>query len=141
MTMKRYVVAYDGSANSKKALELAADLAKSVPAEILLVTVCDPILQQFEDVCLSSDMEREYEQHFAGKAEEGRKYCETNGVKVQAKILKGHPADVIIQFANQENADLIVSGTRGLGGFGQLLLGSVAHKLVTYSPIPVLIVR
>ena len=141
MNGKRYVVAYDGSVNSKKALELAVDLAQSVSAEIFLVTVCDQILQQFEDVSLSMEMEREYEQHFADKAEEGRIYCESKGIKAHTQVLLGHPADEIIQFARQEKADLIVSGTRGLGGFAQLLLGSVAHKLVTYSPVPVLIVK
>ncbi|HWR39016.1 MAG TPA: universal stress protein [Patescibacteria group bacterium] len=141
MGMKRYIVAYDGSENSKKALALATDLAKSVSAEIFLVTVCDQILQQFEDVSLSPDMERDYEQHFADKAAEACEYCRSQGVQAQSAVLKGHPADEIIRYAKQVNADLLVSGTRGLGGFTQLLLGSVAHKLVTYSPIPVLIVK
>ena len=141
MSMKRFVVAYDGSPNSKKALEMACGLARSVSAEVFLVTVCDHILQQFEDISLSDDTAREYEQHFTYKAAEGVEYCKGLGIAAQSEVLRGHPADEIIRYAQQIHADLIVSGTRGLGGFAQLLLGSVAHKLVTYSPVPVLIVK
>ena len=55
--------------------------------------------------------------------------------------LEGNPADAIIKYAQKINADIIICGTRGYGGFGALLLGSVAHKLVTYSKIPVLVVK
>jgi nucleotide-binding universal stress UspA family protein len=47
----------------------------------------------------------------------------------------------LIEHATEGGFTFLISGTRGAGGFEGLLLGSVAHKLVTYSPIPVLIVK
>ncbi|MFL6472392.1 MAG: universal stress protein, partial [Nitrososphaeraceae archaeon] len=47
----------------------------------------------------------------------------------------------IVHYAEQENIDLIVIGTIGRSGFTKLLLGSIASKVVTYAPCPVLVVR
>ena len=47
----------------------------------------------------------------------------------------------IVSYAEEENIDLIVIGTRGRSGFTKLLLGSVASKVVTYAHCPVLVVK
>jgi nucleotide-binding universal stress UspA family protein len=52
-------------------------------------------------------------------------------------IAGDHPAEVLIGHA--ENADLLVIGTRGLGGFAGMLLGSVAHQCVQHCRCPMLI--
>ena len=51
-----------------------------------------------------------------------------------SKIEDGDPAQEILECANRENADLIVVGSRGLGDFGGLLLGSVSHKVNHSAP-------
>ena len=55
--------------------------------------------------------------------------------------MKGHPAEKIIEEAEKWGADLIVMGSRGLGGFSRLLLGSVSDAVIRYSKVPVVIVR
>ena len=50
------------------------------------------------------------------------------------------PAATLIAVAKDEHADLIVTGSRGLGGFGELLLGSVSHQLVLHAPMPVVVI-
>jgi len=50
------------------------------------------------------------------------------------------PAPTLIAVANDVDADLIVTGSRGLGGFGELLLGSVSHQLVLHAPVPVVVI-
>jgi nucleotide-binding universal stress UspA family protein len=47
----------------------------------------------------------------------------------------------LVNYADQEEADLIVIGTRGRSGIGKMLLGSVASGVVTYAPCPVLVVK
>jgi nucleotide-binding universal stress UspA family protein len=50
-------------------------------------------------------------------------------------------ADAIIRYAQEKDVDLIVVGTKGRSGMSKALLGSVASKIVTYSPCSVLVVR
>ena len=141
VTGKKFIVAYDGSADSKKALALATDLAKACMAKILLVSVSSnaptAVAEGMDYGWVTIDSEKFY----TGKAEAGKKYCEEKGIEVHTEVLQGSPAEEIIKYAKQENADMIIAGTRGLGGFARLLLGSVAHQLVAYSDIPVLIVK
>jgi nucleotide-binding universal stress UspA family protein len=47
----------------------------------------------------------------------------------------------LVNYADQERADLIVIGTKGRSGISKMLLGSVASGVVTYAPCPVLVVR
>jgi nucleotide-binding universal stress UspA family protein len=49
-------------------------------------------------------------------------------------------APTLIAIASDLQADLIVTGSRGLGGFGELLLGSVSHQLVLHAPMPVVVI-
>lgn len=56
-------------------------------------------------------------------------------------VESGHPTDVIVRMAQEQNADLIVMGTRGRSGLPHLLMGSVAEKVVRLAPCSVLVVR
>lgn len=60
--------------------------------------------------------------------------------RVTAEISSGRPADEIVRVAGERNAELIVAGRRGAGGFPRLMLGSTAERLVRLSPVPVLLV-
>ena len=50
------------------------------------------------------------------------------------------PAAALIAIANDVHPDLIVTGSRGLGGFGELLLGSASHQLVLHAQVPVVVI-
>lgn len=66
-----------------------------------------------------------------------RRYPRT---RVTSEISSGRPADEIVRIGRTRNAEVIVAGRRGAGGFPRLLLGSTAERLVRLSPIPVLLV-
>ncbi|MDU2064110.1 MAG: universal stress protein [Sporomusaceae bacterium] len=140
MAGKKLIVAYDGSTDSKKALTMAVDYAKEITSEIYILSVYD-VHYALADGAYYSEFAKESEQAFEEKMTLGKKFCEEQGIAVTTEVLQGDPADEIIKYARRQKADLIITGTRGLGGFAQLLLGSVAHRLVTYSPIPVLVVK
>jgi nucleotide-binding universal stress UspA family protein len=63
------------------------------------------------------------------------------GWKTRASIVTGHPVRAILTTARKAEADLLVTGARGIGGLTGLLLGSVAEGVLDRSPISVLIVR
>ena len=75
--------------------------------------------------------------------EGAHKKAKENRVDSTAELIEDHMPvyGEIIACAERERADLIVIGTRGTSGFAKLLLGSVASGVVTYSPIPVLVVK
>jgi nucleotide-binding universal stress UspA family protein len=63
------------------------------------------------------------------------------GVKVEPVFMKGIPADKILEYAEENNIDLIVLGTHGLTGIKKFLIGSVSENVVRHSKIPVMVVR
>jgi nucleotide-binding universal stress UspA family protein len=65
-----------------------------------------------------------------------------NNIQFKSQIEKSMSVEgTIVDYAEQENIDLIVVGTKGRSGFTKLLLGSVASKVVTYAHCPVLVVK
>lgn len=131
MQNKKFIVAYDGSSYSEKALQLAADLAKTLSADIILVFVVD----------LSRVVVPGTRIDVLDRLEAGVTFGSTLGVSVTSTLLEGYPPEEIIRYAQEQKADMIVVGTRGLGGFKRLLLGSTAQTLITYSDIPVLVAK
>ena len=136
---KTIVLAYDGSPSSNKALELAVNLAKSVGADLKLVTVIEQPPSVFTDEFNIAEFEKKL--HSAGLEvmASGEQKAQELGLKVESVLLEGNPAEEILNYAVKVNACMIVVGTRGLGGFHSLLVGSVAQALVAHSQIPVLV--
>jgi nucleotide-binding universal stress UspA family protein len=62
------------------------------------------------------------------------------GVEHRTEVVDGSPASALDKVATRENADLIVVGRRGEGGFAELLLGSVPHALAHHAHRPVVII-
>lgn len=63
------------------------------------------------------------------------------GLSVETAVEQGDARHVIIETAKEWNADLIVMGSRGLGGLARVLIGSVAHYVVAHAPCSVEVVR
>jgi nucleotide-binding universal stress UspA family protein len=141
---RRILVAVDGSETSKKAAKIAAIIAKTSRAELTILHVSmlsvAYVAGNFDvGVGGQGDIKKEGE-HILGSAVQA---AESQGVSIKT-ILKEpvqSVAQTILQYAENEGVDLIVVGTRGLGGFKKLLLGSVASGLVHYSHCSVLIVK
>ncbi|HUI49176.1 MAG TPA: universal stress protein [Acidimicrobiia bacterium] len=62
------------------------------------------------------------------------------GIEHQVVISEGRPSEVVMEAAEAAQADLIVCGRRGRGGFAELLLGSTSHELTHRAQVPLLIV-
>jgi nucleotide-binding universal stress UspA family protein len=64
---------------------------------------------------------------------------DTDGMAIERRVMEGRPAEVLVE--QSLGADLLVVGSRGHGGFAELLLGSVSHQCASHARCPVVIVR
>ena len=135
----KILVPVDGSAYSLKAVETACDLAKAqAPATLVLTAVAIQIPELEEGVYIAEKMKAQAEIALA-KAKE---VAQGKGVTAEVILAIGaSPADEIVQVAKDQQADLIVIGSRGLAGKTRSFLGSTASQVVTYSPCSVLVVK
>lgn len=133
---KKILVPHDGSTYSEKAIVMASDLAKLINADIKIVQVL-PEPFPAASVPLVGDIVTPDTTPEIDKA----KTIIDKDVKVTYCILRGNPADVILQAAIDDGSDLIIMGSRGVSGFSGLLLGSVSNKVAQLSKVPVLLAK
>lgn len=91
-----------------------------------------------------SEIEEFYEdgeKHFRPLLNKVEEKANSLSISLRTEILRGHPAESIVRYAFDRRADLVVMGTRGTGGFKSLIIGSVAQKVVTYSKVPVVVIK
>ena len=137
---KKILLATDGSPHAEKALEYARDLALRDDAQVIVVHAVPQVpdyLGKPEWQKLASRNVTEGEQVAGHAAENLRKV----GVDVIVEVLEGPPADAILRVADVRQPDLIVMGSRGHGEVASLLLGSVSHRVLAHTHVPVMIVR
>ena len=137
--MKRIVIRFDGSEHSQKALERAADIANG--ATLAVVCAADVAKLMRDPAGGVSPVEPADAEARANALAEARRYLEGRGLEGVYIEGIGHPADVIVQEAEESGADLIVVGTRGLNAAKRLVLGSVSTNVVHNAPCDVLVVH
>ena len=137
----RIVVAYDHSELSKKALNMALNLAKQ-DKQIQLNVVM--VLQPTKPLPYAYGFVS-FDDHQREELNTVRKEIEQDLTSLPNKtrtfLLEGNPGQMIVEFVKQNNADFVVMGSRGLSGLKELFLGSVSHYVVQKAPCPVLIVK
>ena len=138
----RILVPIDGSPHSYRGLQCAVDLAKKYGAEITLMHVIEQPNYEFSGSAIPlipekvfTDLEKYSEDLLAKRTSELARM----GVQTRTMVRRGNPSDQVLRASRA--FDLIVMGSRGIGGFKKLLLGSVSSKVVAHSKIPVLIVE
>lgn len=144
---KLILVPVDGSDPAKKAIEFAADWAKHHDATLLLVHVPEPPVGDEVMVMGGASIYMHAtpdELRKVGESivEAGVKVANEFGCdKVETAVEIGDPARKIVGVAKERNADMIVMGTRGLGDWKSLLLGSVSHKVTNLAECTCVTVR
>jgi nucleotide-binding universal stress UspA family protein len=145
----KILVPLDGSEHANRALNTALDLAEKYTATLVLVSVfhCPyiPLGDESNLIALEAmescrERLKAYHGTLLSKALNTAKDGNPN-LTVSTKLLEGRPAEQIVEIANRVDIDLIVMGSRGLGGFTQLFLGSVSDRVADEAPCPVLIVK
>lgn len=141
-TIQKILVPTDGSDYSIRAAEYAISIAKTHDAQIMAVYVMDEVvIDKFAKVAEREDIERELKMDGQRHVNYILNLAEKAGVKATSMIAKGRPFEQITGFAKGLEMDLIVMGTYGHRGAERILLGSVAERVIEYSPCPVLVVK
>ena len=133
----KILVAYDGSAEAKLAVERAAEIAKLENAEVVVVSVT-PVMADARGAGI--DPTSDVPEHRRQLDDAVARLSEL-GTTARAIEVVGHPADAIIQIAENEKANLVVIGSRGLGGVQRFLMGSVSARVAQHAPCNVYIAR
>jgi nucleotide-binding universal stress UspA family protein len=149
LVFKKILVAIDGSKTADLALDFGLDLATKYSAEVLVVSVLDTISKSliYSGMLYAPDSTAKYLEELEAFYERAlaealkKKEKTKTKVKVSTKLLKGRAADMIVKTANDGNFDLIVIGSRGLGGIKEFFLGSVSDRVADHAKCPVLIVK
>ena len=133
--MKRILVAYDGEPPARRALELAASLARAFDATVSLVSVV-PVHPRRISVDPWDGREAHQRQLL-----EARRVLLARGIEPEIIEPYGDPAQTIERIAEERRFDTIVVGTRGLGPVARALDGSVSEHVATHATTTVVIAR
>jgi len=140
------VVGTDGSETARKAVQQATDLAKQVGAAVSLVSAYEPVSnQRLREESRQAPKDMEWmvnaREDVEATLQEASEQVEGAGVKVDTFAREGDAADAILDVAEEQHADLIVVGNKGMTGAKRFLLGSVPNKVSHHAPCSVLIIR
>ena len=148
MLIKNILVPYDGSPLSKKALELAKDIARNFNADLKLLMII-PVYYPMADSVFSGAAVMNYQQVVKALKERGEKEmdkvtekCREEGTKASYKIIHDDVSVAILKETKRSKVDLIVMGSRRMTGLASVKrLGSTARYVSEHATCPVTIVH
>ena len=137
------VAGFDGSPSSEAALRVALCEAKLRQARLLVVSAWHAPTRYYGSAAapsashaLAEDTRKELATKLEAAVAALRE--EADGTAIETRLVEGAAASVLADEA--ADADLLVVGSRGFGGFRELLLGSVGRQCAQHAPCPVLVV-
>ncbi len=134
--MNKIVLAVDGSEPAKKATAVAADLAKTFGGEVTVVHALETSPGRGPGYTLEPES--------SVSVDDVAKWLKDQGIAARGEMrtcFHGHAAREIVDVAKREGAGMIVMGSRGLSDLAGIFLGSVTHRVLHLSEVPVLVVR
>ncbi len=146
---QRILIATDGSELAAKGIQHGLALARQLGAEVVAVTVSEPIITGYDDALgwggansLSSDYRKAQDDTAERILAQVTEQAAAMGVPVTGVHVRDrYAAEGIVETAQEQGCDLTVMTSHGRRGIGRLLLGSQTQEVLTHSQIPVLVVR
>lgn len=146
---RRILIATDGSELAQKGVQHGLNLAKQLGADIVVVTVSEPIVTGFDDALgwggansLSSEYQKSQDDVAQKILEQVRQQAEPLGMSfTPVHVRDRYAAEGIAETAQTRDCDLIVMASHGRRGLGRLLIGSQTNEVLTHCGVPVLVVR
>ncbi|HZS73672.1 MAG TPA: universal stress protein [Candidatus Nitrosotalea sp.] len=148
MTIKNILVPYEGSPLSKKALDLAKDIARNFTADLTILMVI-PVYYPINDSIFAGAAVTNYQDIVETLKRQGEKElgkivqkCREEGTKTSYKIVHDDISNAILKHAKKSKTDMIIMGSRRLTGVSSLKrLGSTARHVSEHAECPVTIVH
>jgi nucleotide-binding universal stress UspA family protein len=142
----KILLAVDGSESAARATQKLIETAGwyKEPLEIELVTVHLPLphVGGFAGAVVSHDMVEKYYSEEGGKAlAPARKLLDAAGVRYVPHILVGEIAQSLVVHAQKTGCKMLYMGTRGMSAMSNLMVGSVATKVLHLSTVPVVLIH
>lgn len=147
LKIQKIVCPVDFSNCSNQALKHAQEFAKQFGAELSIVHAYEDPAAYASPLPMSgyvgpgAELLTELRKQLEIRLEQSRKEVAAAGVKVRAELLEGAAYRVVLDWAKEYGADLIVIGTHGHTGLAHALLGSVTERVVRMADCPVLTIR
>lgn len=139
----KILLATDGSKCSRRAADYvikhAAMLGKQ--PDLTLVHVQARLPNRAAAALSRAAVDRYYHDQSEKALMPARRALRAKGIPFKEANLFGEAGETIAAFATKGRFDLIVMGSRGMGGFGSIVLGSVAHKVLASCKVPALVIR
>lgn len=140
---RRILIATDGSKAAENVADFGLEIALCSGAKVYAVYVVD--ITFFDSILMDESWVKNACEQFERVGREAICCIEENakaaGIEAAPILLKGNPAEKILDFAENQKVDMIVIGSAGKSGTERFMLGSVSEKVVRNSKIPVLVVR
>jgi len=147
--MKKILIPTDFSAESDKALDVAASIAKLTGASLFFLNVVEPIATDSVSVSGGINSSSGMDNLFTLKLlEHNKKEVEKRAnksiymdVTTTGEVRVGETSTTIHEYAEEKGIDLIIMGSKGSSGLQEVFIGSTAERITRYSSCPVLIVK
>jgi nucleotide-binding universal stress UspA family protein len=138
----KILVPVDGSDISYRALDSALFLSERLGSKITAIHVIEKVPTVYIQSQKILDEILETHKNESQKIlDEYSSIATKKGIAINTVLLEGNPASTILEFSQMEKYEVIIIGSRGMGHFKELILGSVSSKILHHSLCPVLLIR
>jgi nucleotide-binding universal stress UspA family protein len=140
------VVGTDGSETAREAVRQAVELAGRLGARLAIVSAYEPVpaarlREEAREVPPDLQWTINPREDVDATLRDAAEAARAGGVEAQTYARQGDPADAILDVAEEQGADLVVVGNKGMTGARRFLLGSVPNRVSHHAPCSVLIIR
>jgi nucleotide-binding universal stress UspA family protein len=141
--LSKILVPVDGSENSFRALEQAIFLATKIQeAKITVLYIIEhPPTVYIYSPKIMEKLRADYEKESAKILERCKEMANKSGINIHTVLSEGDPASKIIGYSEREKFDIIIIGSRGMGRFKEVIVGSVSNKVLHHAKCSVMLVR
>jgi nucleotide-binding universal stress UspA family protein len=136
----KILVALDGSPTSENALALAVDLATHYQADLTALSVAQipEVVGMIDEV---DELRRAAEEQYRMIGDKAAQFARSKGIALRSVVVRGHAADAIVHYAENEAMNLVVIGQHGHSRITRFFMGSTCDRVSEHSHCSVMIVK